>query len=102
MNDNFCRVDHCGIGVGEVGSTYLDRNGSNKEALDTVRSCDDPQLANDRATAYVTIVKSKGYLVRMFIDTRWLPSNNTTLINWKKTNSWICVSTCMLVEKITN
>lgn len=32
MNDNFCRVDHCGIGVGEVGSTYLDRNGSNKEA----------------------------------------------------------------------
>lgn len=32
MNDNFCRVDHCGIDVSEVGSTYLDRNGSNKEA----------------------------------------------------------------------
>lgn len=32
MNDNFCRVDYCGIGVGEVGSTYLDRNGSNKKA----------------------------------------------------------------------
>lgn len=32
MNDNFCRVDYCGIGVGEVGSTYLDRNVSNKEA----------------------------------------------------------------------